>query len=159
MGVWWGCMNALLKSERPDVDKKRADLVKLQGEFKVKIRELEDNLLQALSSVEGSILEDLKVIATLETIKTQTTEIEKQVAEADRTMIEIQETIQMYEPSGQIAANIFFLLEGMGPLNTFYKFSLSFFFELFSTALPRVWSRGVPDPPQLKITFLARGSM
>ena len=28
-------MNELLKSERPDVDKKRADMLKLQGEYKV----------------------------------------------------------------------------------------------------------------------------
>lgn len=128
------CMNALLKSERPDVDQKRSDLMKLQGEFKVKMRQLEDDLLHALSSVQGSILEDLKVIATLEKIKNDSKEIEKQVAATDATMVEILETMTMYETPGNIAANIFFLLESMGPLNTFYKFSLSFFFQVFTGA-------------------------
>jgi len=35
-------LNIFLKEERPDIDKKRNDIVKLQGEFKVKLRLLED---------------------------------------------------------------------------------------------------------------------
>jgi dynein heavy chain 1 len=31
-----------LKEERPEIDKKRNDIIKLQGEFRVKLRELED---------------------------------------------------------------------------------------------------------------------
>jgi len=102
------CMNALLKSERPDVDKKRADMLKLQGEFKVKIRQLEDNLLQALSEVEGSILDDVKVIATLEKIKKEANEIQEQVSQTDQIMEEIAHTSATYDSAGQIAASIFF---------------------------------------------------
>ena len=29
------CLNQVLKSERPDIDRKRSDLLKLQGEFQV----------------------------------------------------------------------------------------------------------------------------
>jgi hypothetical protein len=54
-------MNIALKSERPDVDAKRANMIKLQGEFKVKIREIEDQLLACLAQVEGSILESDQV--------------------------------------------------------------------------------------------------
>ncbi|VDN21510.1 unnamed protein product [Gongylonema pulchrum] len=35
------CLNQVLRSERPDVDEKRNDLLKLQGEFAVKLRQLE----------------------------------------------------------------------------------------------------------------------
>jgi len=125
------CMNALLKSERPDVDHKRSDLLKIQGEFKVKIRDLEENLLQALSGVQGSILEDEKVIATLETLKKESAEIQKQVEQTDVVMAEIEETSNLYSSAGGIAATIFFMLETMGSLHTLYRFSLSFFFEFF----------------------------
>jgi len=40
------------------VDKKRSDLLKLQGEYKVRIRELEESLLNALNEVRGNILEN-----------------------------------------------------------------------------------------------------
>jgi len=36
------CLMILLKEERPDIDKKRNDITKLQGEFRVKLRQLED---------------------------------------------------------------------------------------------------------------------
>jgi dynein heavy chain 1, cytosolic len=45
-----------LRSERPDVEEKRLSLMKIQGEYIVKLRELEDSLLNALSNVQGSIL-------------------------------------------------------------------------------------------------------
>lgn len=35
------CLNQALRSERPDVDEKRNDLLKLQGEFAVRLRQLE----------------------------------------------------------------------------------------------------------------------
>ena len=69
-----------LKSERPDVDQKRQDLIKLQGECKVKMRELEDSLLKALAEVQGSILEDDKVIATMEKLKVSGNKIAKDLA-------------------------------------------------------------------------------
>lgn len=47
-----------MKNEREEIDKKRNDLLKLQGECKVKLRELEDSLLDALNKSEGNILDN-----------------------------------------------------------------------------------------------------
>lgn len=52
------CLNKVLKAERPDVDSKRSDLLKLQGEFMLRLRHLEQSLLQALNEVKGRILDD-----------------------------------------------------------------------------------------------------
>lgn len=49
--------------------------MKLQGEYIVKLRELEDSLLDALNNVQGSILESETVIGTLETLKTQAAKV------------------------------------------------------------------------------------
>jgi dynein heavy chain 1, cytosolic len=59
----------VLKVERPDTERKRTDLMKLQGEFKLRLRTLEKLLLQALNESTGNILDDDKVIDTLETLK------------------------------------------------------------------------------------------
>ena len=40
------CLNQVLKAERPDIDQKRSDLLKLQGEFQLRPRHLEKDLLQ-----------------------------------------------------------------------------------------------------------------
>lgn len=126
------CMNALLKSERPDVDKKRSDLLKLQGDYKVRIRDLEESLLQALSNVQGSILENEKIIATLEQLKKQSAEIEAQVSQTEIVMQEVEQTSMLYRSAGHSAARIFFMLEGMSSLHTLYRYSLAFFFDMFS---------------------------
>ena len=52
------CLNIYLINERPEIETKRQDLLKLQGECKVLLRELEDKLLNTLSTFEGSILEN-----------------------------------------------------------------------------------------------------
>ncbi|CAJ1328908.1 unnamed protein product [Effrenium voratum] len=129
------CMNALLKSERPDVDRKREDQLKLQGECKVKMRELEEQLLHALSNVEGSILEDVKVIATLEKIKKESSEIQEKLGQTDAIMQEINETSALYDTAGEVAANLYFMLQRMGGMHTLYRYSLAFFLEVFEASL------------------------
>jgi dynein heavy chain 1 len=56
------CLNIYLKNEREEIDKKRNGLLKLQGEFKEKLREKEDQLLDALNKAEGEILENEALI-------------------------------------------------------------------------------------------------
>ena len=128
-------MNALLKSERPDVDRKREDQLKLQGECKVKMRELEEQLLHALSKVEGSILEDVKVIATLEKIKKESSEIQEKLGQTDAIMQEINETSALYDTAGEVAANLYFMLQKMGAMHTLYRYSLAFFLEVFEASI------------------------
>lgn len=48
----------VLRVERPEVDKKRSDLLRLQGEFRARLLYLEKSLLDALNASEGSILEN-----------------------------------------------------------------------------------------------------
>lgn len=45
------CLNIYLQSESKKTEEKRINLMKLQGEYLVKLREFEDNLLDQLSSV------------------------------------------------------------------------------------------------------------
>lgn len=48
--------------ERPDIHQKRVDLMKLQGEFKVRLRNLEKALLEALNESQGSILDNVRLL-------------------------------------------------------------------------------------------------
>lgn len=79
-------MNIFLKEERPDIDKKRSDIIKLQGEFRVKLRELEDKLLNELTESEGNLLQNDKLIKTLEKLQSEAKQISEEVEKADETM-------------------------------------------------------------------------
>eukprot|EP00923_Selenidium_pygospionis_P010873 GHVN01019032.1.p1 GENE.GHVN01019032.1~~GHVN01019032.1.p1 ORF type:complete len:2863 (-),score=448.94 GHVN01019032.1:301-8082(-) len=129
------CLSSVLKSERPDVDKKRSDMLKLQGEFRVKVRELEDSLLMALSNVQGNILDDDKVIGTLENLKKQAAEVEREVAKTDIVMEEVNKTSKEYEPLAIASARIFFTLQHLCSIFFLYHFDLNFFENVFHDSL------------------------
>jgi dynein heavy chain 1 len=123
------CLNIYLKNERPEIEQKRQDLLKLQGECRVKLRELEDKLLNTLSTFEGSILENDQLIATLETIKKESIEISKKVEATDETMNEIQLVSDIYLPLSVITSRIFFTLESMPSIHYLYQYSLERFMD------------------------------
>ena len=75
-----------MKNERPDIEEKKINQLKIQGEFRVKLRQLEDKLLDSLSNSTGNILEDEKVINTLETLKVDASQVTKAMDESGRIM-------------------------------------------------------------------------
>jgi dynein heavy chain 1 len=71
----------------------------LQGEKQARLKELEDMLLTELSNSEdGNILENDKLIATLETLKKESAEIRAEMDQAEVTLQEIEEVLGVYKP-------------------------------------------------------------
>ncbi|KAL0081796.1 dynein heavy chain [Phycomyces blakesleeanus] len=150
------CLNKVLKAERPDVDQRRNDLTKLQGEFQLKLRHLEKSLLQALNESKGNILDDDKVIETLETLKKEAAEITRKVDETNVVMYEVEQTTAVYTPLAHACSSIFFVMEQLNSIHHFYQFSLDFFYEIFEYVLhanPNL--KGVTDPNE-RLTILSR---
>ncbi|PHH59003.1 hypothetical protein CDD81_3954 [Ophiocordyceps australis] len=128
-------LNDVLKSERPDVDERRTNLIKLQGEFKVHLRQLEKQLLQALNESRGNILDDDKVIETLETLKTEAAEISAKMSNTEGVMAEVDEITQQYAIIASSCSAVFAILDQLHFLNHFYRFSLHYFLDIFHTVL------------------------
>mmetsp|Transcript_20729 Transcript_20729/g.31820 ORF Transcript_20729/g.31820 Transcript_20729/m.31820 type:complete len:163 (+) Transcript_20729:10894-11382(+) len=124
------CLNIFLKEERPEIDKKRNDIIKLQSEFRVKLRELEDQLLNELTESEGNILQNDKLIQTLETLQKEAKEIAKEVEQADETMHEVEKVTEEYEPLANMSSRIFFSLDSLSSVHFLYQFSLQYFMEI-----------------------------
>jgi len=124
------CLNIYLKNERADIDEKRTRLLKLQGEYIVRLRELEDALLNALSNVTGNILDNIQVITTLETLKAEAAVVTKEMEESDRVMQEVQNVTNSYVPLAEASSKIFFAMGSLGQVYFLYQFSLGFFMEI-----------------------------
>ncbi|GAB7338645.1 hypothetical protein MBLNU457_5378t2 [Dothideomycetes sp. NU457] len=136
-------LNDVVKSERPDVDEKRSNLVKSQGEFRLRLRHLEKELLRALNESQGNILDDDKVIQTLETLKREASEIAAKAAETDGVMAEVETITALYNVIAQSCSAIFAVLDQLHHLNHFYQFSLQYFIDIFHTVLRKSKSSGV----------------
>jgi dynein heavy chain 1 len=128
-------LNDVLKSERPDVDERRSNLIKLQGEFKVHLRQLEKRLLQALNESRGNILDDDNVIETLETLKTEAAEISTKMSNTEGVMAEVEESTLQYNVIARSCSAVFAVLEQLHYLNHFYQFSLQYFLDIFHSVL------------------------
>jgi len=128
-------LNEVLKAERPDVDKRRTNLIKMQGEFNTNLRQLEKRLLQALNESRGNILDDDNVIHTLETLKKEAAVISRKVAETEGVMAEVERITQEYSGIAHACSAIFAILEQLHHLNHAYRFSLQYFIDIFHFVL------------------------
>ncbi|XP_046600571.1 dynein heavy chain, cytoplasmic isoform X5 [Neodiprion lecontei] len=129
------CLNQVLKAERPDIDEKRSDLLKLQGEFHLRLRQLEKSLLQALNDAKGKILDDDSVITTLETLKQEAADISKKVEETDKVIGEIETVSQQYLPLSQACSNMYFTMDSLNQVHFLYQYSLQMFLDIFTSVL------------------------
>ena len=128
-------LNEVLKSERADVDERRSNLIKAQGEFDVHLRKLEKRLLQALNESRGNILDDDHVIETLETLKREAAEITEKMRSTEGVMAEVEKITEQYAVIAKSCSAVFAVLEQLHYLNHFYQFSLSYFTNIFHDVL------------------------
>jgi dynein heavy chain 1 len=131
------CLSQVLMTERPDVDEKRSNMLKLQGEFQAKLRDLEDKLLEALNEAQGNILDDDSVMQTLETLKLEAAQVQAEVDRTEEVMLEISATCNIYQPMAVSCSRIYFAMARLCELHFLYHFSLQFFLEILTSVLSR----------------------
>ncbi|KAK1747403.1 dynein heavy chain [Skeletonema marinoi] len=86
-------LTRILKNESPEVESQRNDILRLQGEQNVKLRGLEEQMLREISAVEGSILDDDRVVEGMERLMKEGAEVEEQMAKSAEVMTEVQRAI------------------------------------------------------------------
>ncbi|CAF1543103.1 unnamed protein product, partial [Didymodactylos carnosus] len=126
------CLSQVLKQERPDVDEKRRDLLKLQGEFQQRLRHLEKDLLESLNNVKGRILDDDTIITRLETLKKEAADVTKKVQDTNQVMKEIETVSKQYFTLSVACSSIYFTMESLNQIHFLYQYSLQFFLEMFN---------------------------
>eukprot|EP00163_Fabomonas_tropica_P016273 TRINITY_DN2925_c0_g1_i1.p1 TRINITY_DN2925_c0_g1~~TRINITY_DN2925_c0_g1_i1.p1 ORF type:complete len:4072 (-),score=1488.94 TRINITY_DN2925_c0_g1_i1:296-12511(-) len=132
--------------ERPDLEEQKLALIKQQNDFKIKLKELEDDLLERLATAEGDLTEDVPLIENLEESKRVATEIGAKVVIANETERRINIAREMYRPAAERGSLLFFLLNDLNRINSFYQFSLKSFIQVFvygiETADPETIPKG-----------------
>jgi dynein heavy chain 1 len=124
------CLNITLQSERPDIEKLRSEQLGLQGEYKLKLRNLEKSLLDELSEAKGNILENENLISTLERLKANAAEIALKVKQSDQVMEQSRTVSELYSPLAQYCSTIYFTMNQLSDLHFLYHFSLTSFFNI-----------------------------
>lgn len=115
---------AVVSKERPDLEKMKSDLTRQQNEFKITLKELEDNLLARLSAAEGNFLGDYALVENLETTKRTAAEIEVKAEQAKVTEVEINTARENYRLAAARASLLYFIMNELHKINPMYQFSL-----------------------------------
>lgn len=125
----------VVKVERPDLEAQKTALTTQQNEFKIQLKELEDDLLSRLSSAGENVLEDVELVESLEKTKSTAASISIQVEEAKKTSKEIDAALEVYRSTGERASILYFILNDMHKVNPMYQFSLKAYTVVFKRAI------------------------
>lgn len=95
------------------------------------LKEIEDKILEVLSSSEGNILEDETAVKILSSSKVLANEISEKQAVAEVTEVKIDETRMGYTPIAVHSAILFFSIADLANIEPMYQYSLTWFINLF----------------------------
>ena len=124
------CVNLYLRNEQPAVEKKRLNLLKLQGEFMLKLRKLEDDLLIQLNSSKGNLLDNVELINKLDNLKKEATEVQEKMDNSENVLAEVERETNLYRPLSSYSSKLYFAMKTFNEIDTFYQFSFDFYMDI-----------------------------
>ncbi|KAK7495478.1 hypothetical protein BaRGS_00013176, partial [Batillaria attramentaria] len=117
--------------EKPELEKKKNALIMESAANKRQLKEIEDKILEVLSSSQGNILEDETAIEILSSSKVLSLEISEKQKVATATEAEIDETRNGYKPVAKHGSMLFFTISDLANIDPMYQYSLAWFINLY----------------------------
>ncbi|CAM9277136.1 unnamed protein product, partial [Phaeothamnion confervicola] len=118
-----------LRAERPDVELRRAALLRQQGEQSVRLRQLESQLLDTIGAAQGAVLDDDSVVRALEGLKAEAAGLAGEAAKTAEVAAVVAAESALYEPLAGACGALYFAVDALRRLHPLYHFSLAFFLE------------------------------
>lgn len=128
-------LNLVVEKERPDLAALCSDLITQQNGFKIKVKELEDDILNKLATAEGDITENVELIEGLEEAKRISDDIQQKSQVTLKTQTEILAASERYRSVAKRSSLLFFLMNDLVKIHTYYTYSLAAFQQIFFRAL------------------------
>ncbi|KAJ3275318.1 Dynein heavy chain 1, axonemal [Terramyces sp. JEL0728] len=125
----------VVANERPDLEEAKNQLTVNNAMMKKELKEIEDKILYLLSSVQGSPVDDERLIETLGASKETSEEIQKKVVIAEQTEHDIDTTRNKYVPVAVQTRILFFCITELSTVDPMYQYSLNWFMNLFVSAI------------------------
>ncbi|XP_078184177.1 dynein axonemal heavy chain 7 isoform X4 [Callithrix jacchus] len=124
-------LGIVVARERPDLEEEKQALILQGAENRRQLKEIEDKILEVLSSSEGNILEDETAIKILSSSKALANEISQKQKVAEETEKKIDTTRMGYRPIAIHSSILFFSIADLANIEPMYQYSLTWFINLF----------------------------
>ena len=124
-------LGIVTRKEKPELEKLKNQLISESASNKRQLKDIEDKILEVISSSQGDILEDETAVEILSSSKVLAHEIlEKQII-STKTESDIDEARNGYKPVASHSAMLFFTISDLANIDPMYQYSLNWFINLF----------------------------
>ncbi|KAK3929891.1 Cytoplasmic dynein 2 heavy chain 1 [Frankliniella fusca] len=124
-----------LCAERPELDKRRGELLRQEEELSAQLHTLQDGLLQQLAQAQGDILQNKELLASLNETKAKSAAISESLEESSRLQSELNKECDAYRPLADFGSSLYFATVDLEKLSSIYQLSITAFMRLFERAL------------------------
>ena len=128
-------LGIVVAREKPELEEERNELILQSANNQKQLKEIEDKILEVLSSSEGNILEDETAIQVLSSSKVLANEISEKQEVAAETEKKINATRAEYLPIAIHSSVMFFTISDLAAIDPMYQYSLPWFINLFISAI------------------------
>uniref|UniRef100_A0A3Q3ICB6 AAA+ ATPase domain-containing protein n=1 Tax=Monopterus albus TaxID=43700 RepID=A0A3Q3ICB6_MONAL len=118
--------------ESPQLEEQRNQLIVRINADRNQLKDIEDRILKLLFTSEGNILDNEKLIHTLQESKVTSEDIKHRLEEAVDTELMINSARERYRPVATRGSVLYFVIAGLSEIDPMYQFSLKYFKQLFN---------------------------
>ncbi|KAI4456222.1 dynein axonemal heavy chain 7-related [Holotrichia oblita] len=128
-------LGIVVAKEKPELEEKKNEMIVESANNKKMLKEIEDKILEVLSTSEGNILEDETAIKILSSSKVLSEEIQEKQKLAAITELEIDAARNTYIPVSKHSSVLFFCISELGNIDPMYQYSLVWFINLYNQSI------------------------
>ncbi|CAF1010390.1 unnamed protein product [Adineta steineri] len=128
-------LGIVVARERPELEEEKNSLIIQGAENKRMLKEIEDKILEVLSSSSGNILEDEAAINVLSSSKLLANDISEKQLVAEETEKKIDAARLGYTPIAVHSTILFFSIADLANIEPMYQYSLTWFVNLFIASI------------------------
>ena len=130
-------LGTVVKRERSELEVERHRLVLAGASNAARLKELEEKILQVMSTSKADILNDEHAVDVLSASKAIVNEIQEKQRGAAVTEAQIERSRQCYRGVAEHAAILYFAVTDLSPIEPTYQFSLPWFVSVFQASIER----------------------
>ncbi|TYZ57148.1 hypothetical protein PybrP1_002034 [[Pythium] brassicae (nom. inval.)] len=131
-------LNLVVSKERHDLAVKRETLIQEQNNGKIELKKLEDDILFYLASADDDITNNQPLISILSDTKYKAQLTQNNMEAAKKTQESVNVTSEKYRSIAARGALLFFLMNDISKVHSYYIYSLASFQQVFLSGIYRV---------------------
>ncbi|DBA03229.1 TPA: hypothetical protein N0F65_011588 [Lagenidium giganteum] len=131
-------LNLVVSKERADLALKREKLIQEQNNGKIELKKLEDDILFYLASADDDITNNKQLIQILRDTKYKAQMTQNNMEAAKKTQESVNITSEKYRSIAARGSLLFFLMNDISKVHSYYIYSLASFQQVFLSGIYRV---------------------